>query len=353
MADAELQETIQHRFPRFLAAGVDYNDAHTMLARVTAMDQWLPVWEELGELHEGLGDAALAGGHPLTAGEAFQRAALYYHIGQSVFFSNPAEKARLQGRQRAAYAKAAPHLAVPAEIIDIPYEGDSFPANLRVPAGADGPSPCVMLTCGADSTKEEFHTLENEFLKRGVATCAYDGPGQSLTLQKWPLRPDWDVPVAAVVDALAARPELDGDRIGIWGRSYGGYAAPRAAAGGRVRACISIGGFYDLSDIWGRLPYAVQDTLRFGFGDETVEAAGETAKGYTLAGALGRIECPLLIVHSGLDEICPVEESERMIAEAGGDAELVVFPEGNHVCDNIPYKARPLMADWMAAKLSA
>jgi hypothetical protein len=30
-----------------------------------------------------------------------------------------------------------------------------------------------------------------------------------------------------------------------------------------------------------------------------------------------------------------------------------VFPEGNHVCDNIPYKARPLMADWMAAKLSA
>jgi hypothetical protein len=30
-----------------------------------------------------------------------------------------------------------------------------------------------------------------------------------------------------------------------------------------------------------------------------------------------------------------------------------VFPEGNHVCDNIPYKARPLMANWMARQLGA
>jgi dipeptidyl aminopeptidase/acylaminoacyl peptidase len=159
--------------------------------------------------------------------------------------------------------------------------------------------------------------------------------------------------VGAVLDALAARPEIDGERIGIWGRSYGGYAAPRASVDPRIKACISIGGFYAMSDIWGRLPFAVQDTLRFAFGDDTVEEAAETAKLYTLAGSLGKIGCPLLIVHSGLDEICPVEESQKMIDEAGDDAELVVFPEGNHVCDNIPFKSRPLMADWMATKLGA
>ena len=60
MADAELQETIQHRFPRFLAAGVDYNDAHTMLSKVSRMDQWLSVWEEMGHTHETMGEAALA-----------------------------------------------------------------------------------------------------------------------------------------------------------------------------------------------------------------------------------------------------------------------------------------------------
>ena len=352
MADAALQETIAHRFPRLMAAGVDYNDAQTVLGGIARMEEWMPVWEGLAEGHEALGDSALAEGRSLTAGEAFVRAALYFHIGQSVSFGDAEEKARVQRRQRAAYAKAAPHLSPPAQVIDIPFDGDSFPANLRVPA-TDGPAPCVMLTCGADSTKEEFHTLENEFLKRGVATCAYDGPGQSLTQLKWRIRPDWEVPVGAVLDALAARPEIDGERIGIWGRSYGGYAAPRASVDPRIKACISIGGFYAMSDIWGRLPFAVQDTLRFAFGDDTVEEAAETAKLYTLAGSLGKIGCPLLIVHSGLDEICPVEESQKMIDEAGDDAELVVFPEGNHVCDNIPFKSRPLMADWMAAKLGA
>ena len=351
MADAALQETIAHRLPRLMAAGVDYNDAQTALATITRMEQWMPVWEGLAEGHETLGDAALIEGRDLTAGEAFVRAALYFHIGQSVSFGNVEEKARVQRRQRAAYSKAAPHLNPPARIIEIPFDGDSFPANLRVPETKRS-APCVLITCGGDSTKEEFHTLENEFLRRGIATCAYDGPGQSLTQLKWRIRPDWEVPVSAVLDALEACPEINQERIGIWGRSFGGYAAPRASVDPRIKACISIGGFHSMAGIWADMPFVVKDTLRFAFGDETVEAAAETAKLYTLDGVLGRIGCPLLIVHSGLDEICPVEEAQKMIDEAGANSELVVFPEGNHVCDNIPFKSRPLMADWMAAKLS-
>ena len=40
MTDAALQETIQHRYPRLLAAGVDYNDAQTALREITRMDEW-------------------------------------------------------------------------------------------------------------------------------------------------------------------------------------------------------------------------------------------------------------------------------------------------------------------------
>jgi 2,6-dihydroxypseudooxynicotine hydrolase len=53
-----------------------------------------------------------------------------------------------------------------------------------------------------------------------------------------------------------------------------------------------------------------------------------------------------------MDEVCPVEASQRMQREAKGETTLRVFPEGNHVCDNIAYKVRPLMADWMADRLS-
>jgi len=33
------------------------------------------------------------------------------------------------------------------------------------------------------------------------------------------------------------------------------------------------------------------------------------------------------------------------------NATLLLYPEGNHVCNNIPYKYRPAMADWMADQL--
>jgi 2,6-dihydroxypseudooxynicotine hydrolase len=114
---------------------------------------------------------------------------------------------------------------------------------------------------------------------------------------------------------------------------------------------VSIGGFYEMLDIWDRLPTGVKDTLQFGFGADSHAAARRCAQAYSLAGVVEQMTCPLLIVHSGRDTVCPVEESERMRRAAESVATLVVFPEGNHVCDNIPYKVRPLMADWIARQL--
>jgi 2,6-dihydroxypseudooxynicotine hydrolase len=345
---------MEHRIPRLVVSGVDYNDVRTILGRVEREGDWPGAWESMAQMHEGLGDEALRLGRHVTAGQALVRAAIYYHFGAAGNVHDAAEKGRLQSRQRAAYRKAAPHLDPPAEIIEIAFDGILFPANLRLPRGGPRPAPCVLLNPGSDSTKEEFHTLENAFLERGLATCSFDGPGQSLTWQQMKLRPDFEKPVGAVIDALQRRGDIDGGRIGIWGRSFGGYAAPRAASlEPRLAACVSAGGFYDLLDIWDGLPVMVKDILTFGFGVPDHAAAREAARAYTLRGALGRMRCPLLIVHSGLDLVCPVAESERMKAEAGGPATLAIFPEGHHVCDNIPYKARPLTADWLAEQLRA
>jgi 2,6-dihydroxypseudooxynicotine hydrolase len=101
------------------------------------------------------------------------------------------------------------------------------------------------------------------------------------------------------------------------------------------------------------VPVTVKDTLTFAMGATSHADARQRAAAFTLAGALKHLTCPMLVVHSGRDAVVPVEESERIRAEASGPASLVVFPEGNHVCDNIPYKVRPLMADWMAETLGA
>src|SRR5207247_673038 len=50
--------------------------------------------------------------------------------------------------------------------------------------------------------------------------------------------------------------------------------------------------------------------------------------------------------------LMPERQAERVVAQAP-NATLVMYPEGNHACNNIPYKYRPLVGDWMAEQLRA
>ena len=59
----------------------------------------------------------------------------------------------------------------------------------------------------------------------------------------------------------------------------------------------------------------------------------------------------MLIVHGKQDGLIHYSEGERIVREAGDVAELITYEEGNHVCNNIPYKWRPLVADWLAERL--
>ena len=354
MTDDHTRQHLIGRLPRLIGSGVDYNDAMAVIGNLKAVADWSRGWEAVGARHEARGDEALAAGYTVTAGEAFFRAAISFHTGQSGNVEDAAEKLRVQTRQREAYLKAMPHLQPPAERVSISFEEIEFPGNLRLPATGDGPYPCVLLNAGADSTKEEFFTLENEFLRRGLATCAFDGPGQGMTWQIMKLRPDFEAPVGAVLDMLSTRPEIDADRFGIWGRSMGGYAAPRVAAHDpRIKACIALGGFFDLGGMWDGSSDVLLDILQFAFGAADRTQARETARRFTLAGSAQHIECPVLVVHSDGDEICPLGEAERTAATIGDNAELIVFEGGNHCCDNMPAVVRPLMADWMAHRLGA
>ena len=72
---------------------------------------------------------------------------------------------------------------------------------------------------------------------------------------------------------------------------------------------------------------------------------------FTLRGILAKVTCPLLVVHGAKDRLFPPEQAERIAREAPR-ATLLMYPDGNHVCNNIPYKYRPAMADWMREQLT-
>lgn len=62
---------------------------------------------------------------------------------------------------------------------------------------------------------------------------------------------------------------------------------------------------------------------------------------------------PVRQIYGAEDPASPPEQAERTAAELGGPNELVVFEEGVHVSNNVPYRSRTLAADWLAERLRA
>ena len=101
------------------------------------------------------------------------------------------------------------------------------------------------------------------------------------------------------------------------------------------------------------MPRVSQEVFRVRSHSHSVEEAYARANLLTLEGRAQNIRCPLLVVFGAGDRLISPAEGERLAKAASEPSELVIFPEGNHVCFNISYKFRPLTGDWMAKRLRA
>jgi 2,6-dihydroxypseudooxynicotine hydrolase len=353
MKDPRVQSAIAHWAPRFVSNGVPLTDFEEVTAGVERWEDWCRAWCARAAMHEGLGRTALAEGHRLSAGEHLTRAAVCYHFSKFVFVVDTAQ-------MKAAHAKAVecrnlalPLLAPPGERVAIAYEGKLLYGNLRKPLGATKP-PVVVMCMGLDSTKEEMDANENVFLARGIATLAFDGPGQGEGEYDFAIRGDYEVPVKAVVDCVETRKDLDGARVGLWGVSLGGYYAPRAAAfEKRAKACIALSGPFEWAEFYDRLPALTRDTFRVRSKSSSEVQARERAAALTLKDTARNITCPLFVVAGKQDGIVPWQEGERLAAAASGPVVRCFIEDGNHVANNRVYRYRSQSADWMARQLGA
>jgi 2,6-dihydroxypseudooxynicotine hydrolase len=178
-----------------------------------------------------------------------------------------------------------------------------------------------------------------------------DGPGQGESGFNLPIRPDYEVAVAAMLDALTGREDLDLGRVGAVGVSLGGYYAPRAAAfEPRLKAIAAISGPYEFGAHWDQLPPLTREAFTVKSGARDEGEARDRARALTLSEVAAEITQPALFVTGGQDRIVPWRETERAAREAP-HGRFVLFEHGSHVCSNVPYLYRPLVADWMAEQL--
>jgi dienelactone hydrolase len=346
-----VQVAAHHWRPRFVANGIDVNDFDETVARTLEWKDWAPNWLAVGRMHEELGDQAGIRGRSLSAAQAYQRAAWCYHLGKFLWFEEPALHAELRDRSVDVYRRALPHLDPPAERLEIPFEGRSIPGHLRRSRDVTRP-PLVIIVPGLDSSKEELFAIEEDFLKRGLATLTIDGPGQSENSVHFAIRPNWETVITPLLDHLARRDlGVDQERIGLMGISMGAIYGPRAAAHEkRVRALVALAGPYNLGECWDALNPLTRGGYVFYTKSADEAEARQKAYGLNLDGVLHDVTQPMLVIHGAKDRLFPPAQAERIAREAR-NATLVMYPDGNHVCNNIAYKYRPLMADWLAEQL--
>jgi 2,6-dihydroxypseudooxynicotine hydrolase len=352
VADALVESAIAHWAPRFIQNGVDYNDFAATTARIEHWEDWLAEWSATADQAVKLAGEAQARGHAQTAGRQWLRAAVTRHFGKFVWLVDRElhAEATLMAVQELTMAHRL--LQTGAERIEAPLADSHVVANLRRPLGDERP-PLVVLLPGLDSTKEEYFQLEETFLMRGMATASLDGAGQGEVGLRMPIRHDYEACVAALLDQLAAREDLDLGRVGVFGVSLGGYYAPRVAAfEPRIRAVIGLSGPFDWGALWDELPALTRLAFTVKSGAENEDQAREYAGTLDLTGVCRRITVPALFATGTLDRVVPYEQTERIARETPG-ASFVLYEGANHTCANISALARPALADWMGDQLLA
>jgi alpha-beta hydrolase superfamily lysophospholipase len=298
-------------------------------------DRWYQEWMATADRVSAEARASEAAGHLVSAREGYLRAASYYRTAYIFLYRPPIDPRAVAAldRHRETFRRALANFSPPGEVVNIPFEGATLPGYFFRAEDSALPKPTLLITGGYDGTSEECYFAAAGALRRGYNAFAFDGPGQGAVLFKEHLymRPDWERVVTPVVDFLLTRPDVDGRRIALVGRSWGGYLAPRAATvEHRIAACIADPGLLSMaSGAQGLFPAKLRDA--FARGDEAAlqpffaqvmqnpTGAFSMNRGmlvhnvdsplkylraseeYTFADTVGQIACPTLVTQAEND----------------------------------------------------
>ena len=134
--------------------------------------------------------------------------------------------------------------------------------------GAGPGAATVVALSGFDgSNQNTYFEVGAPAALRGFNVLMLEGPGQGMTarFEHLPFRPDYGVVLDSALAWLqVAQPAVNVSRVVLWGRSFGGYLAPRAAATAThaPAALVADGGVFDFfQSTFCALPAALQPLL--------------------------------------------------------------------------------------------
>jgi dienelactone hydrolase len=345
--------------------GVEANaDFAAIRARVQKMADIGPAFESTARRRAAKARAAEEDGNAVTARDNWYMAAIHYGAAEWPYDDSGKTHVELHKKKRECYANYARLADHKIEAVSIPFNGQSIPAWFHLPPGySGGKLPVVIVVPGMDSFKETSVALANDrWMMRGVAVLAIDGPGQyeSPLLGVYVSMQNWVDAGPAVVEWLLRRLEIDPQKIGVTGTSFGSFFGtiltanePRIAAAAVISTCLEPGCrtiFEEASPTFKKRFMWMSN-----YTDESKFDA--FVKTLTWEGHVEKIRSPYLVVAGEADELSPLEHTERMIRTMSGPRQLVVYADSRHSVGNVsaanlgPFPP-VLVADWLVARLN-
>jgi len=346
----------------------------------TEDEDWVPVWSEVAQRYEKAADAAAAKGDKAAARTAFLQAKTYYSLAR---FPAPYRsgsticppdmsplKAEAYDRYLECFRRATELAETKQETIRVTRDGKEATGYLRLPkqASASKPVPAVLVMCGADMYKEDREKYAEGALAEGMAALVVDAPGTGQTT--FPHAPESVVAWQAALDALAACPEIDGDRLGAFGVSRGGLWVMRLAAhDARVKALISCApggvGYWGTPDERAEWRKAAEERARTNwFGPRgtkppahriTEDEQRKEFLRWSLKdnGLLGNLTMPMYLVNGKIDHLTPIGNL-YLLLESGPPTGRVarVYPDDGHIAAKNEREWGPAAWRWLREQLT-
>jgi dipeptidyl aminopeptidase/acylaminoacyl peptidase len=224
------------------------------------------------------------------------------------------------------------------------FDGLEIPAFLRRPenVSSERPVPAVVYPHGGptDAYIDDWDGHAQYFVDKGYAWLAINFRGSTgygrdyerLNHGVWGVEDTKDCLAAA--DHLRTLDWVDGERLAIFGGSYGSYMALAAVTDDpehRFTCAVAKYGDCDILTSWAQGDReGVQDLERMMGHPSTARAAYRAGSPYH---RLANIQAPLLIAHGERDERVSPKQAEQLVAELrrlGKTFEYVTYPTEGH-----------------------
>lgn len=220
---------------------------------------WQDEWIKTALRVETRGEQSLARGHVVSAREQFMRASYYYRAALISMMPDDPRFKKTALKSRSLLKKAGKLLDPPLEYFEIPFENTVLPGYFRKAGKGNAPRKTLIMIGGGETFAEDLvFYIASQAYDRGYNFLTVDLPGQGLLpLEGKFFRENVEVPMKAVVDYALSRPEVDPERLAMYGISGGGEFVPKSAMHDkRIKAIAMNSAVVDAHRLFASMPVA-------------------------------------------------------------------------------------------------